>query len=78
MTLSENILIIQHTRERDKEMWNHTASLMALYANSKSGKGKRYSPDEFNPHSLMKKEMAKPKTRDDIDKLINKYKSFNG
>ena len=78
MTLQENMLIIAQSRKRDKEQWNHTSSLMALYANSKAAKGKRYSPDDFNPYSVQEKKARKPKSKQDIDKLITKYKSFNG
>ena len=78
MTLQENVLIMEATRERDADHWNHTASLMALYANSKSAKGKRFSPEDFHPTSIMQKEERKPKSKDDIENLINKHKSFNG
>lgn len=78
MTLQENMLIIAHARKVDKQQWNHTSSLMALYANSKASKGKRYSPDDFNPYSAQEKKNREPKTRQDINELINKNKSFNG
>jgi len=78
MTLQENMLIIARTRKRDKEQWNHTSTLMALYANSKSSKGKRYNPDEFNPYAMADKQASEPKTKEDVNELINKYKSFNG
>ena len=78
MTLQENVLIMEATRERDAEQWNHTSSLMALYANSKSAKGKRFSPDDFHPMFIQEKEARKPKTKEDIENLINKHKSFNG
>lgn len=78
MTLQENMLIIARTRKKDREHWNHTSTLMALYANSKSSKGKRYSPDDFNPYALTDKQAAEPKTKEDVNELINKHKSFNG
>lgn len=76
MTLQENMLIIAHSRNADKQQWNHTSSLMALYANSKASKGKRYSPDDFNPYSIQDKNNREPKSKQDINELINKYKSF--
>ena len=78
MTLQENMLIINHARKKDKEQWNHTSTLMALYANSKASKGKRYSPDDFNPYIISEKKAAEPKSKEDVNKLITKYKSFNG
>lgn len=78
MTLQENMLIISQSRKKDREQWNHTSSLMALYANSKAPKGKRYSPDDFNPYSVQDKANREPKTKQDINELINKHKSFNG
>jgi len=78
MTLNENMLIIGQDRRRDRQQWNHTSTLMALYANSKSAKGKRFSPDDFNPYVFQDKKDAEPKTKEDVNKLINKYKTFNG
>ncbi len=35
-------------------MWDHTSSLMALQANiAQQGKGKKFSPSDFNPYSDM-------------------------
>jgi hypothetical protein len=51
---------------------------MALYANSKASKGKRYSPEDFNPYLIQVKASRRPKTREDVDKLIDKMKRFNG
>lgn len=71
-------MMIKGFEEREKMQWNHTASLMALYANSKAQKGKRYQPEDFHPFEAAKKEAERPKTRDDVNKLIQKNKSFNG
>ena len=72
------MLIINAERRKDEAAWMHTSSLMALYANSKSSKGKRFSPEDFNPYLIQEKEARKPRTKKDVDQLIDKMKSFNG
>lgn len=72
------MLIINAKRREDEAAWMHTSSLMALYANSKSSKGKRFSPEDFNPYLIQEKEARKPRTKKDVDQLIDKMKSFNG
>jgi len=77
-TLTEVQLLIEAGESKDRLMWNHTASLMSLYANSKSAKGKSFSPDDFNPYSHMERESNKPQTSDDVMDLMESMKSFNG
>jgi hypothetical protein len=35
--------------------WNHTASLMCLFANTQGGKGKRFTVEDFHPLARRKK-----------------------
>ena len=52
MTLREVIWYNNGFVRRNKMMWDHTSSLMALHANiAQQGKGKRFSPNDFNPYS---------------------------
>lgn len=77
-TLAENILIVKGAEARDSSRWNHTSSLMSLYANSNASKGKRFKPTDFHPYHKMQIEEQQPKTRKDVDQLIEKLKRFNG
>ena len=36
---------------RQREMWNHTSSVMALLANAHRGKRATFSPEDFHPFS---------------------------
>ena len=76
--MQEVTLLIQAGEAKDKLMWNHTASLMSLYANAKSPKGKSYSPNDFNPYSAMERESNKPQTSDDVMQLMETMKNFDG
>ena len=49
---------------------------MSLYANSKSQKGKTYSPNDFNPYYGSDSESETPKTKNDVKKLYDSMKSF--
>lgn len=76
MTLTEVILSLKANNRTDEVAWNHTASLMALFANSKARKGKSFSPEQFHPY--LKAVDDTPKTKEDVDALIEKMKKFNG
>jgi len=76
--MNEITLLIEANETKDRLMWNHTASLMSLYANAKSGKGKSYSPNDFNPYSAMEREKLQPQTSDDVMELMENMKTFNG
>lgn len=76
MTLAESILILKAREENERSEWNRTASLMALYANSKAQKGKTYKAEDFHPFEIADRQNAQPKTRADVDKLINKKLTF--
>ena len=72
LTPYEISLIIGRRMEDDSIRWNHTGSLMAMYYNSKQSK-RTYSPDNFNPH---KHKPTTPKTRHEVDTLVEKLKKF--
>ena len=74
--MREVTLLIEAGEMKDRLMWNHTASLMSLYANAKSGKGKSYSPNDFNPYTNMEREALKPRTSEDVMNLMDTMKSF--
>lgn len=76
MTLAESMLILKAREEQERSEWNRTASLMALYANSKAQKGKSYKAEDFHPFEVAKRQAAQPKTRADVDKLIQNKLSF--
>ena len=59
-------------RERDDSAWNHTASLMALYAQSKSKRGKTVSMEDFHPY----RQMEKAQNEMSPDQLLDKFKNF--
>jgi len=55
-------------------MWNHTASLMSLYANSKAAKGKSFKPQDFSPYE--QDTSNQPQTKEQVAKLVEEMKSF--
>ena len=55
-------------------MWNHTASLMSLYANSKAAKGKSFKPQDFSPYEQDTSDQ--PQTKEQVAKLVEEMKSF--
>jgi len=72
MTLAEVSSVSSGLMLRDKLMWNHTSSQMALLANVNSSKGKKYKPEDFNPHSDHKKAPTKATAQD----LYEQFKTF--
>lgn len=75
-TLREISLLVKAGESKDRLMWNHTASMMSLYANSKARKGKSFTPADFNPYVAMENENSKPQTKDDVMDLVETMKSF--
>ena len=75
-TLREISLLVKAGESKDRLMWNHTASMMSLYANSKARKGKTFAPADFNPYDSAARENSKPKTKDDVIDLVKTMKSF--
>lgn len=53
-------------------LWNHTSSLMALYAQSKAKRGTNYKPSQFNPYDQVANQVTE-KTRDN---LLDKFGKF--
>lgn len=62
--------------DRMSREWDHTANLMALYANSKSSKGKTYSANDFHPMSQMKTNQGQLKSKEDVAELLEKMRNF--
>jgi len=49
---------------RDKQIWNHTASILSMLANANRDEKKRrqpYTAEDFNPYELRKREKEKVK-----------------
>ena len=73
MTLAEVSSSIAGRMELDKMSWNHTASLMAMYANSKSPKGRTFTSEQFHPYSQMQ---SKAEIKETADALLEKFKTI--
>jgi len=58
--------------DRDRMLWNHTSSLMALYAQSKSKRGTKVIPSQFNPYE----QVGKPVNQKTRHNLLEKFKKF--
>lgn len=73
-TFYEVECILESKRKDDELEWNHTASLMSLYANSKSKK--KFSPNDFHLYRTLEKEDAKPKSTEEVMTIAEKMKNF--
>jgi hypothetical protein len=71
-TLAEASSYMKGIRERDDLAWNHTSSLMALYAQSKAKRGKKITLDDFHPYRQMEKEQPELSP----NQLLDKFKNF--
>lgn len=56
--------------ERDKTLWNHTASILAMMATEISGKAQ--DPDDFNPYAKRKEVITDPKALISFISELNK------
>ena len=54
----------------------HTSSLMALTANINAAKGKKYSPDDFNPYVTTAQENEGIDTKSDVLELMERVKKL--
>jgi len=56
--------------------WDRTSSMMALFANANAAKGKKYSPDDFNPFSKMDSNQGQVSSQEEAEALLEKMKKF--
>jgi hypothetical protein len=61
MTPRQFVLLVKRHEVRLQRPWQHTASMMALYANCHRdpAKNKAFSPDDFNPFPASKPKQEK-------------------
>lgn len=71
-TLAEASSLMSRDMELDKAHWNHTSSFMAMYAQSKAAKGRKFTASQFNPYEQGVKEY----TRESKENLFDKFKKF--
>lgn len=77
MTMREFIWYNNGYVRRNEMAWQHTSSLMALQANiAGQGKGKRFSPDDFNPYSSISTKGASASNKEDMKALLDSLKKF--
>lgn len=50
--------------------------MMALFANANAAKGKKYSPDDFNPFSKMGSNQGQVSSQEEAEALLEKMKKF--
>lgn len=74
MTLREYSWWREGYMAKSSAHWDHTASIMALIANVNSGKGKRFSPEEFHPFTTKSNQGVSSK--EEAYALLEKMKSF--
>jgi len=71
-TLAEASSFLRGKRDQDKQLWNHTSSLMALYAQSKSKRGSNITPAKFHPYEQLNQKYNQ-KTKEE---MLAKFKNF--
>ncbi len=76
MTMREFQLYRQGFEKRQEIQWTHTSSLMALHANMNASKGKKYSPDDFNPYVTVAQENEGIDTKSDVLELMERVKNL--
>ena len=59
-------------RDIDRAQWNHTSSLMAMYAQSKAAKGRKYTSTQFHPYE----QESVPITDNTRKDLLDKFSKF--
>lgn len=72
-TLAEASSFMKGVSNRDSMLWNHTSSLMALYAQSKSKRGTKVTAKQFHPYQ---QGMDAAPTMESRSKLLAKFKNF--
>jgi len=76
LTFREFQLFRQGFEKRQEIEWMHTSSLMALHANMNAAKGKKYSPDDFNPYVTVASENEGIETKSDVIDLMERVKNL--
>lgn len=76
LTFREFQLYRQGFEKRQEIEWMHTSSLMALHANMNAAKGKKYSPDDFNPYVTTAQENEGIETKSDVIDLMERVKKL--
>lgn len=76
MTMREFQLYRNAFEKRQEVEWMHTSSLMALTANINAAKGKKYSPDDFNPYISTAQENEGIETKSDVLDLFDRAKKL--
>lgn len=76
MTMREFIWYRNGYLSRLSREWDRTSSVMALFANANSAKGKRYSPEDFHPFSQHKKSQGGVSSKAEAEALLEKMKKF--
>lgn len=76
MTLREFIWYREGYLESLKRDWERTSSMMALFANANAAKGKKYSPDDFNPFGKKQSQGAKISSKEEAESLLEKMRKF--
>lgn len=76
LTFREFQLYREGFEKRQYVAWTHTSSLMALQANMNAAKGKRYSPDDFNPYVTIAQENEGIETKQDVLDLFERAKNM--
>jgi hypothetical protein len=71
-TMAEASSLMCRDRELDRAHWNHTSSLMAMYAQSKAAKGKKYTSAQFHPYE----QESEPVTKKTRANLLDKFSKF--
>ena len=69
MTFREFYYYSTWVEAEEEREWNRQAVMMSLHANMNAGKGKRYSPDDFNPFTGKKSKSSAPKNTEDVQAL---------
>lgn len=62
--------------EKAKRDWDRTASVMALFANANSAKGKTYSVDDFHPFAALKRNQGQVSSKAEATDLLEKMRKF--
>jgi len=73
MTLREYAWFYEGYQAKESRMWDHTASILCLLANVNSGKGKRFTPDQFHPYS---KQTDQVSNAAEAEALLEKMREF--
>lgn len=72
LTFREFQLMLRAHEKQQEVQWTHTSSLMALHANMNAQKGKKFSPDDFNPYVKTATENEGIDTKSDVLDLMRR------